>query len=61
MWREYGDHRVEIDKVVKDVDRLTVDTEKFAADQERSFMMVLWIVSGGVLALTLAGVAGVVT
>ncbi|OAN52158.1 hypothetical protein A6A04_00145 [Paramagnetospirillum marisnigri] len=59
--KAYGAHRVEIDRVVKDTEILTAETEKFAAARESSFMAVLWTVSGLVLALTLAGVVGVIT
>ncbi|BAE52795.1 methyl-accepting chemotaxis protein [Paramagnetospirillum magneticum] len=56
----YAAHRAEIDEVVKGADKLTTDTEAYAAQREQTFMLILWSVSGVVLAVTLAGVAGVI-
>jgi hemerythrin-like metal-binding protein len=56
----YAAHRADIDEVVKGADKLTADTEAFAAQREQTFMLILWSVSAVVLTIALAGVAGVI-
>ncbi|HVJ54520.1 MAG TPA: methyl-accepting chemotaxis protein [Aliidongia sp.] len=55
----YTEHRTQIDRVVTEANRMTEETEKAAAAEEAGYVMIVWIVSGIVLAMTLAGAAGV--
>jgi methyl-accepting chemotaxis protein len=56
----YTAHRAQIDVVVKESDRLTVEAEAYAASQESVFMTILWSASGLVLVVALVGVIGVI-
>ncbi|PWC41381.1 methyl-accepting chemotaxis protein [Azospirillum sp. TSO22-1] len=55
----YGAHRAVVDEVVAATETLNAATEAHAADRETLFMTVVWVGSALVLALLVAGVAGI--
>jgi methyl-accepting chemotaxis protein len=55
----YTTHRARIDELVKETDRMTAETEGYAASQESRYMLIVWSVSGIVLAIVVIGIAGV--
>jgi len=58
--KAYADHRAQIDQVVDEANRMTAETEQRAAADEATYMTIVWSVSGVILAITIAGVAGVI-
>jgi methyl-accepting chemotaxis protein len=58
--KAYADHRAQIDQLVIETNRMTEETEQSAAADESTYMAIVWGVSGAILAITIAGVAGVI-
>jgi methyl-accepting chemotaxis protein len=58
--KAYADHRAQIDQVVDEANRMTAETEKSAAAAEATYMAIVWGVSGVILAIAIASVAGVI-
>jgi len=58
--KAYAEHRAQIDGLVSETDRMTKETETFAADKESAFMTVVWSVAVVVLGIVVIGVAGVI-
>ncbi len=56
----YAAHRAVIDTLVDKANKLNADMEATAATQDRSISIVVWTVSGIVLALVVAGMSGLV-
>jgi methyl-accepting chemotaxis protein len=56
----YARHRAGIDAAVAATEAMNAKTEAYAADQEGRFTLVLWLVSGLVMAVALLGVGGVI-
>jgi len=56
----YASHRAGIDATVAATETMNETTENYAAAQESRFILVLWVVSGLVMAVAILGVGGVV-
>ncbi len=58
--KAYADHRAQIDQLVDQTTKMTDETEKSAAADETRYMAIVWSVSGIILVITIASVAGVI-
>ncbi len=56
----YARHRAGIDAAVTATEKMNEATEAYASEQESSFTLVLWLVSGIVMLLAIVGVGGVI-
>jgi methyl-accepting chemotaxis protein len=56
----YAAHRTIIDGLVEKANKQNSELEKVAADRDRGISLIVWIVSGLVLLLVIAGLAGLV-
>lgn len=57
--KAYAEHRSKIDETVKQAERMTAEVETYAANLERTILLVLLIAAGVVLTIVVAAVAGV--
>ncbi len=56
----YTKHRAAIDETVAATEKMNIATEAYSAEQESTYMTILWLVSALVLLVALAGVGGVI-